>query len=193
MQVTHRRTSGPLPAQLLDDPRLDELEAWGKRLAGLGISPAASGNLSCRSDRGFLITATGVPLDEIQQEHWVAVTRVSPMANGSLRIESRGLHEPSRDAGVHAAVYDRLPDAMAVFHLHPDYLDELSVGLVLPTTRDYHKAGTAESVAEIERSIEPGTNYLVIVDHGIVTWEATVDAAGQTVERYHRAVEGLGG
>lgn len=190
MEVSHQHTSGPLPAAVLDDPRLDELAAWGRRLAELGISPGASGNLSCRTKEGFLISATGVPLNEITPEHWVEVTGITPLADGGLRVDSRGSRDPSRDAGVHAAIYGRVADADAVFHLHPEYLETLTTDLAVPATAEYRTAGTVESVREIERWIDPETPYLVIVEHGIVAWAGTVEEAGAIVERYHRAATG---
>jgi ribulose-5-phosphate 4-epimerase/fuculose-1-phosphate aldolase len=190
MQLTHRRNTTSLPPELLGDERLAELSAWGRRLAHLGVSPAASGNLSCRSGDGFLITGTGVPLGAIQRDDWVEVSAVTPRDDGGLLVESHGLHEPSRDAGVHAAIYGRLQDVRAVFHLHPDYLEVLGNDLAVPTTESFQIAGTVESVREIERWIDPTTPYLVIVDHGIVAWGDTVAEAGALVERYHRLATG---
>jgi ribulose-5-phosphate 4-epimerase/fuculose-1-phosphate aldolase len=185
MQVTHRRIATPLPPETLDDERLRELAIWGRRLSDFGISPAASGNLSCRRGDRFLITGTGVPLGGILAHDWVEVSAVTPRDDGGLIVESRGLKEPSRDASVHAAIYGRLPEASAVFHLHPDYLNILSDDLGVPTTATYQTAGTVESVREIERWLDPAVGYLVIVDHGIVAWADSVEAAGRMVERYH--------
>lgn len=190
MQVTQRHQRTRLPPGVTGDERLDQLAAWGRRLSDLGISPAASGNLSCRSADGFLVTGTGVPLGAIDRDDWAEVSDLAQREDGGLVVESRGLQEPSRDAGVHAAIYGRIPDAMAVFHLHPEYLEYLTADLGLPTTASHRTAGTVESVREIERCIDPDTGYLVIVGHGIVAWAETIDAAGELVERYHRLAVG---
>ncbi len=192
MEVTHQRTTGPLPAALFADGRLDDLATWGRRLADLGVSPAASGNLSCRSEGGFIVTCTGVPLGEIRPEHWVEVTGVAPLPPGGLRVDSRGFFDPSKDASVHAAIYGH-PSAMAVFHLHPNDLEELTVDLGVPTTAAFHPAGTVESVQEIERflSTHADAAYFVLVEHGIVSWGATIDEVGDAVEHYHGAIAGL--
>ena len=190
MEVTHRRAAGPLSESILNDVRLAELAGWGRRLTELGVSPGRSGNLSVRTDAGFLITGTGVPLGTIRPEDWVEVTEVEPLRSGGLRVHSRGPNDPSKDASVHAAIYGRLPGAGAVFHLHPDYLETLTVELAVPTTAAYHPAGTVESVREIERWIEPATRFLVLIDHGIVAWGAGIDEAGSTIESYHHAATG---
>jgi ribulose-5-phosphate 4-epimerase/fuculose-1-phosphate aldolase len=192
MDLTHRRTVEPLAPALLDDPRLSQLVSWGRRLADLGVSPGASGNLSCRSERGFLITATGAPLGGIERDHWVEVTGVTPTPDGGLQIGSHGPAEPSRDSAVHAATYRRRPDAACVFHLHPDYLIRLTNELAVPTTAVFHRAGTVESVREIERflSDHQQVGYFVLVEHGIVSIGTTIDEAGERVEEYHRRAVG---
>lgn len=190
MDLIHRRAIEALAPDISADRRLSLLTAWGRRLAELGVSPAASGNLSCRSAAGFVITATGVPLGAIAPEHWVEVTAVEPMHGGGLRVDSRGMFEPSRDSAVHAATYRRVPRASCVFHLHPDYLEELVDRLGVPATAAYYRAGTVESVREIERFLDatPDVGYFVLVEHGIVCTGPTIDAAGTRVEKMHRAI-----
>lgn len=195
MDLTHRRTVEALGPPLSTDPRLVALAAWGRRLADLGVSPGASGNLSCSSPDGFLITATGVPLGEIEPEHWVEVTDVVATPDGGLRVDSRGLYQPSRDSAVHAATYRARPDATSLFHLHPDYLHTLTDDLAVPTTPVHRRAGTVESVREIERFLaaHPDVGYFVLLDHGIVSIGGTVDEAGQRVVDRHHAVTDLVG
>lgn len=187
MQVTHRRSPGDLPASHFEDGRLEALQEWGRRLEALGVAPEASGNLSCRSQNGFLITRTGVPLGEIQREDWVEVTGVTARSDGGLEVESSGNHEPSRDASVHAAIYGRDPGAMAVFHLHPDYLETLSDVIGVPTTERHQLAGTVESVQEIQSFLDdhPDLTFFVLVEHGIVAWADAIDRAGELVEAHH--------
>ncbi len=193
VEVTHRRTPDD-PAQMrFRDGRLDTLADWGRRLAELGVSPEASGNLSCRSADGFFITRTSVPLGVIEPDDWVEVTAVTPRPDGGLEVTSRGDHEPSRDAAVHAAIYDHHPAATAVFHLHPDYLDTLSDAMSIPATEHHRQAGTVESVREIEGFLadHPDTRYFVLVEHGIVAWGATIEEAGEAVEAHHGVAVGL--
>jgi ribulose-5-phosphate 4-epimerase/fuculose-1-phosphate aldolase len=190
VDVTHRRTIEPLSPELGGDSRLVELAAWGRRLAALGVSPGTSGNMSCRTEKGFLITATGTPLGEIRPEHWVEVTEVTPLPSGGLEVGSHGLFEPSKDSSVHLATYRRLPRATTVFHLHPSYLDVLTDQLGVPSTATYYPAGTVESVREIERFLDSATavDYFVLIDHGIVSVGSTADEAGERVERFHHSV-----
>lgn len=160
-------------------------------MAGSGLSPGESGNLSCRVADGFLITRTRVALAAIEPEDWVLVSGVNRPPRGEVLVESRGAADPSRDAAVHATVYEQLPGAAAIFHLHVGRLDELQGRLGVPATTTYYQAGTRESMEEIERFLtsHPATRYFVLVDHGIVAWGESIDDTGALVEAHQRALE----
>lgn len=191
MKVRHDRDSRPIPHGLLADTRLAELSAWGGRLAAAGLSPGESGNMSCRSGDGFLITRTGVPLAAIRTDDWVLVTEVRRLAHGEVVVNSIGPHEPSRDSAVHAAVYTARPDATTVFHFHVGSLEVLTSRLGVPATSAYYPAGTTESMEEIERflSYHHAIGYFVLIDHGIVAMGDSIDDTGALIEAHQRAVE----
>lgn len=194
MKVEHHRERSALPAHLASDARLTELSRWGARLAGAGLSPGESGNLSCRVSTGFLITRTGVALASIETDDWVHVTDVVPDDTGAVVVASRGVYEPSMDSAVHAAIYaDRL-EATTIFHFHVGHLDVLTGRLQVPATTTYYPAGTTESMKAIQRFLgeHQGVDYFVLVDHGIVAVGSSIDATGDLVESYRRAVESKG-
>ncbi len=190
MKIAHSRSSTPLPGKLLSDPRLAVAGEWGERIAARGLSPGESGNLSFRVDEGFVITRTGAPLAVLGVGDWVLVTGMERAANGGVVIESVGENDPSRDAAVHAAVYQARPEATAVFHFHVGTLDVL-LDLGVPATSTWYQAGTTESMEEIEVFLRahPDADYFVLVEHGIVALGDSVDAAGELVEAHHLMVE----
>jgi ribulose-5-phosphate 4-epimerase/fuculose-1-phosphate aldolase len=183
---------GTLPPGLVDDPRLSLLSVWGKRFVGLGISPGASGNLSVRSERGFIISRTEVELGRIGPDDWVEVTGMIRESDGSLTVEYYGGHVPSRDAFVHGTVYRRQPEAQAVFHLHDQAMVTEAPDLGIPSTEHFYPAGTEGSVGEIEKLLDrhPEVHYFVLVDHGIVAWAGEPDSAGALVVERHRSAMG---
>jgi ribulose-5-phosphate 4-epimerase/fuculose-1-phosphate aldolase len=190
--VTTRIRAGRLgdpPPGLVDDPRLGRLSAWGERFHRLGISPGASGNLSVRSDRGFIISRTEVELPRIGPHDWVEVTGMVREADGALTVEYYGDHVPSRDSFVHGTVYARQPEAQAIFHLHDQAMLAAAPDLGIPSTEEFFPAGTDGSVRQIERFLDrhPGVQYFVLVEHGIVAWAGDLDAAGALVEERHRS------
>jgi ribulose-5-phosphate 4-epimerase/fuculose-1-phosphate aldolase len=178
---------GSLPPGLLDDPRLGLLSGWGERFDRLGISPGASGNLSVRSDRGFIISRTEVELSRIGRDDWVEVTGMVRQPDGSLIVEYHGDHIPSRDAFVHGTVYARRAEAQAIFHLHDQSMLTAAPNLGIPSTEEFFPAGTDGSVRQIERFLDshPGVQYFVLVEHGIVAWAGDLDSAGTLVEARH--------
>jgi ribulose-5-phosphate 4-epimerase/fuculose-1-phosphate aldolase len=182
---------GDLPPGLGDDPRLSLLSAWGERFDRLGISPGASGNLSVRSDRGFIISRTEVELPRIGRDDWVEVTGMVRQPDGTLTVEYYGDHVPSRDAFVHGTVYARQAEAQAVFHLHDQSMLTAAPDLGIPSTEEFFPAGTDGSVRQIERFLDnhPGVQYFVLVEHGIVAWAGDLDSVGALVEtRHHNAM-----
>lgn len=186
---------GDLDRALLADGRADRLSWWGDRLSLLGIAPGAAGNLSFRSERGYVVTRTGVELDSIEPGDWVEVIETRRRADGGLEVVYCGDHEPSSDAFVHGTVYERQPGAQAIFHLHDQQMLDASDRLGIASTDEFFPAGTDESVAEIERFLggHPQTDYFVLVSHGIVAWGAAIDEVGARVEEEHRRSEGRDG
>jgi L-fuculose-phosphate aldolase len=192
VKVENRRLSPTLSPAVASDPRLVRLAEWGARLASAGLSPGASGNLSCRTPDGFVISGTEVPLGQIALDDWVEVTGVTPSPAGGLIVESHGALIPSRDAAVHAALYGRRARATTVFHLHVGNLDALRRELLIPATERFFAAGTTESVAEIERFVDghPDARYFILIDHGIVAWGDDIDQVGALVMSTHEALTG---
>ena len=178
---------GDLRGEVVADERLLQLSRWGERLSRLGIAPGASGNLSLRLDGGFVITRTEVELASIHPTDWVLVTRLERRPDGTLEVTYLGDHTPSRDSFVHGTVYAGTPAAHSIFHLHDRGILEKADRLGIPATDHYYPAGTAESVAEIERLLvrHPSADYFVLVEHGVVAWAADIDGAGRLVERWH--------
>ncbi|MDQ1033872.1 ribulose-5-phosphate 4-epimerase/fuculose-1-phosphate aldolase [Streptomyces sp. V3I8] len=92
----------------MNDAR-SELAAAGAHLAGLGLSPGSSGNLSMRTESRIYLTPTGTDL-----------ARVDPAALSVLDLAGAHLEgpKPSKEFPLHTAFYRRDPTARAVVHLH---------------------------------------------------------------------------
>lgn len=183
---------GDMPVGLLDDPRLSRLSAWGEKCESLGISPGASGNLSVRSSRGFIISRTEVELGRIGHDDWAEVSGMTREDDGNLSVEYHGDHVPSRDAFVHGTVYARQPEAHAIFHLHDQTMLGAAERLGIPSTEQFFPAGTDQSVQEIEKLLDVylEVQYFVLVEHGIVAWANDLETAGALVESHHERAAG---
>ena len=82
-----------------------------------GINQGTSGNVSVRTDEGFLITASGVPYAKMRPEHIVEMD----LDGGYL-----GPYLPSTEWRMHMDILKHRPEAGAVVHTHSIHATALS-------------------------------------------------------------------
>lgn len=87
-----------------------ELIYWGKRLYEKGMSPATSGNISFKTKQGILISATGVCLNDIQEDEIILIDYNGNVINGTKK--------PSGEKIMHTEIYTKRDDIGAVIHSH---------------------------------------------------------------------------
>ena len=88
----------------------EEIVAVAQALDAGGLVPNKSGNVSCRTADGLLITAAGVPYREMTTAHVVALTLAGEPEPGGAR--------PSSEWRMHRAIYADRPDVSAIVHTH---------------------------------------------------------------------------
>lgn len=88
-----------------------EIIDGAEHLAALGLALGGSGNISVRSGNQILISPTGASLG-----------RLRPDGLSTIDLEGNHQHgpKPSKEFGLHAAVYRSRADVNAVVHLHSD-------------------------------------------------------------------------
>jgi L-fuculose-phosphate aldolase len=100
------------------EARRREVIAVAQALDAAGLVPNKSGNVSCRSAGGFLITPAGVPYRELKPGDLVELAvEGSPPASG---------RRASSEWRMHAAVYAVRPDAAAIVHTHSPHATALA-------------------------------------------------------------------
>lgn len=158
--------------------------------AGRGWFPGTSGNLSLKlQDQPlvFAVTASGKDKTKITPEDYLFVDK------NSLPVEVTGL-KPSAESQVHSVIYQKVPEAGAVFHVHTIsnnivselYGDmgcfeignqELIKGLGIweegaviqvPIVENY--ADIPKLANEIQQGINPQIPGVLIRNHGIYAW-----------------------
>ena len=153
-----------------------------RELDAAGMMPNKSGNLSCRTEAGFLVTPSGVPYAELAPQQVVAVN-----ADGTTEP---GAPRPSSEWRMHAAIYAARPDARAIVHTHSPKATALAcAGLGLPAFHymialaggdvrcvPYATFGTAELA---DRALEglAGRRAVLLANHGVVAIGPSIDAA----------------
>ena len=139
-----------------------------------GLVPNKSGNVSCRSAGGFLITPAGVPYRDLTPADIVELPVDGTPAGSGPR--------PSSEWRMHAAIYARRPEAAAVVHTHSPRATALAcAGHGIPPFHymialaggdircmPYATFGTAELAATAVHGLE-GRRATLLGNHGVIT------------------------
>jgi len=144
----------------------DAAEAMAKR----GLATGSSGNISVRTEGGFLITASGIPYDRIAIEHIIESDMEGTRRSGS--------GDPSSEWRMHAAIYTKRPDVRAIVHTHSLHATAAAIALhSLPIPHDEGRLFYGDFVPvsdhfppgswELARSVADalGTGKLVLISH----------------------------
>jgi L-fuculose-phosphate aldolase len=148
--------------------------AVAQALDAAGLVPNKSGNVSCRSAEGFLITPAGVPYRDL-----VPADIVESSLAGSAAAHAR---RPSSEWRMHAAIYADRPEAAAIVHTHSPKATALAcAGLGIPPFHymialaggdircmPYATFGTAELAATAVQGLE-GRRATLLANHGVIT------------------------
>lgn len=147
-----------------------------------GINQGTSGNVSVRTEEGFLITASGIPYKKMKAEHVVEM---------DLEGGYRGDYLPSTEWRMHLDLYRARPEAQAIVHVHSAYATVLSclrkevpafhymIGVAGGETlrcADYAEFGTQGLSDAMLRAIE-GRKACLLANHGQICFGPSLDKA----------------
>ena len=167
---------------------LSVLDAWRsifKDTGLLGEDPGryggyGFGNLSVRTDRGFLITGsqTGI-LRMTSMSHYAEVIGWSLEENAVTAV---GPIRPSSEALTHAAIYEAFESIRYVFHVHSPEIWGQAQSLRLPSTPAEIDYGTVEMAFALKKlATTAGTEgIMTMLGHqdGVMSWGESARAAG---------------
>jgi L-fuculose-phosphate aldolase len=88
-----------------------------RRMNEMGINQGTSGNVSARTEEGFVITASGIPYDVMDIEHIVEM---------DLDGGYYGKYLPSTEWRMHMDIFKARPEAGAIVHTHSIYATALA-------------------------------------------------------------------
>jgi ribulose-5-phosphate 4-epimerase/fuculose-1-phosphate aldolase len=169
-----------------DDDLRARLCRWGRSLFERGLTGGSSGNISVRTETGFLATPTNSCLGFLDSD-----------TLSELDAEGRhtGGAKPTKEVPLHLAFYAARPDAGAVVHLHSTYATLLSCladtdpdDAVPPITPyvvmrvgrvpllPYFAPGDA-AIAPVIRDKAAGAAAMLLGNHGPVVSGASLEAA----------------
>jgi len=158
-----------------------DLVAFARRMAGDGLAPAMSGNLSVRRGSMVAITPSGVPYELMSPEDICLVRLADGTAEPGLR--------PSTETPMHLAVY-RATGAGAIVHTHSPFVVALSTVLdELPAVHyamadlggivrvaPYARFGSPQLAASAVAALA-GRSAAILRNHGALTCGPTLARA----------------
>jgi len=147
-----------------------------------GINQGTSGNVSVRTDEGFLITASGIPYTKMKPHHVVEM---------DLEGGYRGAFFPSTEWRMHLDIFKNRPEAGAIVHVHSPYATALAclrkevpafhymIGVAGGTNirvSEYAEFGTAELSVAMLKAMEERRGCL-LANHGQICFGPTLEKA----------------
>lgn len=171
-----------IPKELFEP--LNDWRNFLRRKGWIGSYPdgIGFGNISIRNPGSKLFFISGSAtgnLPELTTEHYALVEKCDPAKNW---IWCKGLIKASAESMSHFTIYDSIPEADAVVHIHNRVLWEKYIDL-LPATAKEVSYGTPEMAYEIERVLKlPETQLKRVVvmgghEEGIISFGKTVEEA----------------
>ncbi len=169
----------------------DRIAVYGKSLFDRGLTAGSSGNISARLDDGWLLTPTNSCMGMLDP------ARIAKLDNDGNLISG---DPPSKEAFLHAAVYDERPQEGAVVHLHSTHsvavscLPGINEHNVLPPLTAYYvmRVGTLPLVpyhapgdmalADAVRGLAGKHSAVLLANHGPVVAGKNLDAALYAIE-----------
>jgi len=152
------------------------------KMSEMGIAQGASSSISCRVSGGFLITASGIPYEDMQPEHVAFI---------DLDGYYYGDHLPCSEWRMHYDIYKQFPDAKAVLQASPTYCTALSCqrrdipafhymiaaagGKVIKCS-DYATFGT-QQLSDAMISSLANRRSVLLANHGMICYGPNLDKA----------------
>lgn len=176
---------------------LQELLRYSRLLYDRGLICATGGNTSMRIGDIVWITRTGAVLGELEAEDLVPVA-----LDGTVLADER----PSKELGMHLALYNARPGVRAVIHVHPlqciaySARQEPSEDSMVPyTAAFYMRAGRVPMVGyypsgspalhEAVEALAARYHAILLQNHGIIVGAADMRAALGIVEEMEQNAE----
>jgi ribulose-5-phosphate 4-epimerase/fuculose-1-phosphate aldolase len=176
---------------MTDAAARDALCRLGRSLFERGLTHGSTGNLSIRTDTGFLMTPTGSSLGALDPARLAALDAAGVHVRGD---------PPTKEALLHLAMYRERPRDRAVVHLHSTHSVAVSVladadpANVLPALTAYYAMRIGKlplvpyfapgdaALAEAVAGFASRHHAMLLANHGPVVSGTSLDAAADAIE-----------
>jgi 3-dehydro-4-phosphotetronate decarboxylase len=169
----------------------EDICAIGQSIFARGLTAGSSGNISVKTDDGWLMTPTGSSLGRLDPARLSKLDRDGRLISGD---------PPTKETFLHRVMYEERPGTGAVVHLHSTHsvavscLAEIDPDEVLPPLTAYYvmRVGRLPLVpyfrpgdlklAEAVRGFAGKHHAVLLANHGPVVAGSDLDAAVNAVE-----------
>ena len=170
------------------DSSKNDILYWSKRLYQKGMSPATSGNISVKTSKGILISASGTCLNDMDENDIILIDY-----NGTVLA---GNKKPSSEKIMHSAIYTQRDDINAIIHCHCPVITAFAVAGVeikKPILPDfaliyesiplvpYYCPSSIELADAVGKYFE-NNNVVLLKNHGVVVGANTLQNAFYQLE-----------
>ena len=160
-----------------------------------GLVSAAGGNISMRLGDRFFITATNAPLRNLRGEDILEVD-----IDGNVVGEDYGGKRPSKEVGLHLAVFKNRDDVDSIIHVHPVF--SIACSMAFPNAFPiltvsainkigevgyipFAQAGSGELITGAEAAIkehDANMKTIIMERHGIIVFDKGMEKCYERTE-----------
>ena len=97
-----------------------------RRLDTIGMNRASSGNCSIRVENGFLVTPSGIPVEDLTDDLLVRMNLEGDVLSESGQLQNENSVKPSSEWRFHRDIYCMRPEVNAVVHSHSTFATTLA-------------------------------------------------------------------
>lgn len=169
--------------RILNNPKINYLINWCKEFNKMGFIGENAGNLSFRSNNGFIISCSRADFSEAPIEDFAEVIGIDI---SKKEVYVNGRKEPSAESFMHNEIYNRRNDVNSIFHGHSEDFLKYGNKLSLPITKKEQAGGTIELMREVTKILNDN-NFILIKNHGFLSLGDSMGTAGNlAVKRYNQ-------
>lgn len=177
-----------LNKEVVKNENINVLIKWCNKIDELGLAPkhdsGSAGNLSVRTENGFIITGSGTDFEIIKEEEFVEVLECD---KEKKEIKCNGIVNPSSEAIIHYSIYEKRNEVNAIFHAHDDLVMKKLNEVTTTFERPY---GTLELVDEVMNVLD-NHDYIVMRNHGIIALGKAMEEAGKLIVKKNEEAKKL--
>src|SRR3954451_24153958 len=169
----------------------EEICAIGASIFARGLTAGSSGNISVRTDSGWLMTPTNASLGRLDPARLSKLDHDGRLVSGDA---------PTKESFLHRVMYEERPTTGAVVHLHSTHsvavscLVEIDPGDVLPPITAYYVMRVGRlplvpcfrpgdlALSEAVRGFAGNHHAVLLANHGPVVAGSDLDAAVNAIE-----------